>query len=145
MMIRNGKVILLVLAALGLMAGQAAAQTLVFIADVPFSFSVDNVTLPAGKYEITQRLNTDAWDFTISDAMGAVKVFFATESAERSDRAPAFELTFDEIGGRYFLSRMWLADTSDGFYITKSREEKALMTGGAKPKTRSVKLMKKAG
>jgi len=141
---RVSGIIILGFAALALLAGEAAAQRIVYVADIPFSFTVNDVTLPPGKYEISQRLQIgDSWDFLLMDAKGAVKVIFGTESAERMSRQPNAELSFDEIGGRYFLSQLWLADTTDGFYVPKSREERALMKDGARPKKSGVNLTKK--
>jgi hypothetical protein len=63
----------LVVFALGMFTVVSYAQPVVYTADVPFSFTVNNVTLPAGTYEIRQLMNTEAWDFALSDAKGGVK------------------------------------------------------------------------
>jgi len=144
---RNGtRHLLMAVVTLLLATGIAQAQgniAYIYVADIPFSFTVDNVTLPAGQYEITQLMKTDAWDFSIANAKGDVKVVVATEPAGRPDMARTFELSFDQFGDKHFLNTIWLADTPYGFYIPKTGEEKTMMKDGTSPKSRSVKLNKK--
>lgn len=137
---------LLAAAALVLTAGLAQAQgniTYMYVADIPFSFTVDNVTLPPGQYEFTQLMQTDAWDFSIANAKGDVKVIIATEPAHRTDMARTYELTFDQFGNKHYLSQIWLAETPYGFYVPKTNEEKGMMKDGTMPKSSTVKLKKK--
>jgi hypothetical protein len=129
--------------ALGMFTVASYAQPVVYTADVPFSFTVNNVTLPAGAYEIRQLTNTDAWDFVLTDAKGMTKVIFSAESAERGNRPATYELTFDEIGTDHFLSNIWLADQDTGFYVPKTKSEIAMMKKLMPMKPAHVSMKKK--
>jgi hypothetical protein len=59
------------------------------------------------------------------------------------NRSGAYELVFDVIGDKYFLSRLWLEGETDGFYVAKSSIERALLKGGMMPKTHHIPLNKK--
>jgi hypothetical protein len=134
--------------AVGLLSGLGLAQGstgVVVTADIPFSFTVGNTTLPAGKYEISQMLGTDAWDFSIADSTGKVRVIVGTEPAEMGKRARAFELTFDVFGDKHFLNYIWLEDTMYGFYVPKAKDEMTLWKNGMTPVTHTVSMKKKAG
>jgi hypothetical protein len=120
-------------------AGSALAQPEILIADVPFSFMVENTTLPAGTYEIQE---VDPWEFVLSNAKGDVKVTFVTEPAERLSRASVGELIFNEYGGRHFLAKMWFPGAVDGYALTKTRTERALMKM-TPPPIKTVPLKKK--
>ena len=130
---------ILMIAALAAWAGPALAQPQILAAEIPFAFTVENATLPAGTYEIRQ---VDSWEFVLSDAMGVVKVAFVTEPAERLDRASAGELIFSVYGDKHFLSKMWFPGAMEGYELARPRAERALMKMAPAP-TKSVPLKKK--
>ncbi len=136
-------VAVLALMTLGLGAAVAppqAAETVV-VADIPFAFTVEKTTLPAGRYEFSQAYD-QPWEWTVADAKGAVKVIFETEPAPRLSPPKAYELGFDVVGGKYFLNYVWLASESDGFYVPMVKAEKALIKKEM-PKKEKVALKKK--
>ncbi len=135
--------VLLVLA-LGIVAGMARAQMPVtLVADIPFSFTVEKTTLPAGKYEV-QQMSDQPWEWTIADAKGMVKVIFSTEPAETMNPTKLDELQFNVYNGKEsFLSRLWITGDKDGYYITKSGAERALLKKGT-VKIHRVPMNKKA-
>lgn len=47
------------------------------------------------------------------------------------------------VGGKYFLTNIWLSGDEDGHYVAMSRSEKALMKNGVKAKEEHVPLKKK--
>jgi hypothetical protein len=141
---KNKTMIGLALAVFGvaLLAGIGRSQIRdVLTADIPFSFTVERTTLPAGTYTITQSQESTS-DWTIADAKGAVRVIFLTEPAESVNRPGAYMLEFDSIGGRDFLSSLWLEGDHDGFAIAKSAAEKSMLMSG-KPTKHHVTLHKK--
>lgn len=86
---------------------------------VPFSFVVENTTLPAGHYLIDRVMNNDlvAWKIQNVEAGGAT-VLFLTESWERpasTDRKSYVD--FKAIGGEHYLSTFWFAGEPDGFHL----------------------------
>jgi len=80
------------LLALGLVHGNAVAQTEMIIADIPFEFTVSNTTLPAGRYDITK---VEPWEFVLANAKGDVKVIFQTEPTENLSTPKVFEVIFN--------------------------------------------------
>jgi hypothetical protein len=109
---------------LGLLVGTAAAQQAVITADIPFSFTVENTTLPAGKYDVEQ---ITAWEFAITSATGQVKVLFFTEPTEAAMKPANYELYFDVMGDKHFLSKIWYQDDNWGYYLSKSRTERTYL------------------
>lgn len=135
--------LVLVLLSMGFGPTPASAQEgVTIVADVSFAFMVDNTMLPAGKYEFTQSYD-QPWEWTVNDAKGAVKVIFSTEPAEMMRPPRAYEVTFDLVDGKYFLTNVWLGGDEDGYYIAMSRSEKALMKKGMRPKEERVPAKKK--
>ncbi len=137
-------VLVLVLLSLGFGAGSARAQqaAVTVVADIPFSFMVERTLLPPGKYEFAQTYD-EPWEWSVSDAKGMVKVLFSTEPAEMMNPPRSYEVTFDVIGGKYFLSNIWLASDSDGFYVAMTGAEKGMLKQGVKPKEERVPAKKK--
>jgi hypothetical protein len=138
------KEMVLLTLALGLVAGLARAQMPVtLVADIPFSFTVERTTLPAGKYEV-QQMSDEPWEWTIADAKGTVKVIVSTEPAETMNPPKLDELQFNVYNGKeHFLSRVWIQGDTDGYYITKSAAERKLLKKGT-GKVHRVPLSKKA-
>jgi hypothetical protein len=134
-------VLVLLLMGLGPVPGHAQ-EGVVVVATVPFAFMVDNTMLPAGQYEFTQMYD-QPWEWSVADAKGMVKVLFSTEPADMMNPPRAYEVTFDNVNGKYFLTNVWLSGDEDGFYVAMSRSEKALMKKGVKAKEERVPAKKK--
>ena len=100
----------------------ASAQSISVRANVPFSFIVNRITLPAGEYLVESadnqgralrfaNLNSQARDLVISNYCGGVAA--ATQT----------KLIFHRYGDRYFLKRIWVAGNSAGHeFLTSPRE-----------------------
>ena len=116
----------------------------ILTANIPFNFTVENTTLPAGTYEFTQTV-AQPYTWYVSNAKGDVKIVFYTEPAEMVTRPGTFQIVFATYGDQYFLSRIWLEDQRDGFYIPKTRVERDMMNKGQKPVMKSVPIKKKSG
>jgi hypothetical protein len=121
----------LTLLAMALVCGSAISQTLTeaVVADIPFSFTVDNATLPPGKHE-SQKVGP--WEFEMADAKGDFKVIFLTEPTESVEQAKAPELVFNVYGDKHYLSKIWFEDEEGGYcyYLAKSRSERASFKSG---------------
>lgn len=109
-------------------------------ANVPFAFVVGDTTLPAGKYQIRTIDDMASNVLEIRSANSRTSVIFDTENAEaRGERIESkTELVFDKVEGQYFLSQIWVAGTSTGNELTKSRTEKRLTNGGSQSEKHSV-------
>ena len=109
-------------------------------ANVPFAFAVGNTMLPAGKYQI-RRLDDNAPNvLELTSANGRTRVIFDSEDAEMRAEQPASktELVFDKVGDQYFLNRIWVAGSSSGIEMPKSRMEKRLTDGGSQSEKHSI-------
>ena len=143
-MIRNlGKLFLAlcVLAVGGGIVANAQVDTVPQIeVNVPFAFVVGDTSLPAGKYQIKTIDDTanDVLEIRSADSRTAV-IFNTTDAQTRRDQIESkTELIFDKVEGQYFLSQIWVAGTSTGNELTKSRMEKRLTDGGSQSEKHSV-------
>jgi hypothetical protein len=108
--------------------------------NVPFAFVVGDTSLPAGKYQIKTLDDTanDVLEIRSADSRTAV-IFNTADAQTRRDQIESkTELIFDKVQGQYFLSQIWVAGTSTGNELTKSRMEKRLTDGGSQSEKHSV-------
>jgi hypothetical protein len=102
-------------------AGSALAQDDMVTANVPFSFTVNGRTLPAGYYTLGHDINTPRM-LKIESERGVVAVTAVTvpDSAREGDA----KLVFHHYGNQYFLSEIRTADSSTSCHLTTSKQEK---------------------
>ncbi len=96
-------------------AGTARATTLADIS-VPFPFTVDGVSLPAGRYQV-ERLAEDPSALTIRDVqqrVGTIVLAVPTQGTDPSGDDPA--MTFVKGDHGYMLKRLW-TDRHDGWTL----------------------------
>jgi hypothetical protein len=146
-MIRNLSKLLLALCLLtvggGIVANAQITTGVTIEANVPFTFMVGDTTLPAGKY-VVQVIDGDSANvLELRSVKGHTSVVFDTEPAEaRGEQIERKdELVFQQIGDRYFLSQVWMAGSSSGNELVKSRMEKRLEASGGRSERRSVTAM----
>ncbi len=101
-------------------AVSAAAQSDVVEVNVPFNFTVNNTSLPAGDYTFDI---TDPGLLVIRDHSKNVK---ATEFGQRGSIAPGKPnaLIFHRYGNQYFLSGVRLDSASNGVFLPAAKLEK---------------------
>jgi len=128
-----------ILLAIALFWGSLSAQEFRLDADIPFSFTVENANLPAGKYLIRQ-LGPN--ELSISSEKGDVFVYFITEFMDRPTPVKDSELVFNLYGDKHFLSEIWQVGEASGLYLIKSRTEHKLLKNEPR-KTEKVKAVKK--
>jgi hypothetical protein len=88
-----------------------------FRANVPFQFSVDNKTMPAGEYSIIHRgvfLRLDS---------GKNGIYVLTAVGEPSLNGHT-SLVFDRVQGSYYLRKLVAPSSSDSMDLPASRTEK---------------------
>jgi hypothetical protein len=94
-------------------------------ANVPFAFTVGDKALPAGEYtasSITQ--SNAAVVIRSSDSKdAAVRLSNAVKAGDSESQA---KLVFHRYGQRYFLSEVWLGDTT-GHQLLKSKQERSII------------------
>lgn len=112
-------------------------------ADIPFSFTVENTTLPAGKYVISAPVESDPQVLEIHQENGDLSVLFLTEEAASHMRETRTELVFHRIGDKEFLSQVWMAGSSTGSRLIPSRTEKKMQESGAETHTHRLSCQAK--
>jgi hypothetical protein len=97
------------------------------IAQVPFDFIVGNKTLASGQYHV-RAVNSAGDALSIRNAESkdqALSLTDGTGSAKDRNNVEA-RLVFHRCGNTYFLSQVWMAGSSAGRELRKTRQERAI-------------------
>ena len=116
---------LISLLSLLLVAGSAVAQTNVR-ANIPFSFTASNKTLPAGAYEIRRLGSGDTKMLVLQGREGGGSMIIGTNAMDTLKPPDKSKLVFHKYGTQYFLSEIWVAGNQRGNCLPKSSHEKEL-------------------
>jgi len=106
-------------------------------ADIPFSFTVNNTTVPAGTYTLT-RLDSAPNVMLIRDRDGHAAAIFLTRDAVMTKEPRETELIFDRIGDTYFLSKIFEEGNKIGIGLPKPRAERDLEKEASTMRVESV-------
>jgi hypothetical protein len=102
-------------------AGSALAQDHKVTATVPFNFTVNGQTLPAGNYTLGSDIDSPRM-LTISDRQkGVVMTAITVPDSEASADS---KLVFHRYGNQYFLSEIRTANSSMTCHLVTSKQEK---------------------
>jgi hypothetical protein len=128
------KQLLSVLGMLGLLmiTAPAFAQSMNVLANVPFSFSIDKSTLPAGEYQIRAVDTPGGHVLAIRNREAKIGRMFLTNSVYHSASGAYSEnpkLVFKRYGDQYFLSQIWLEGNNTGRELPTSVRERELARG----------------
>ena len=109
-------------------------------ANIPYSFVVNNTTLPAGTYVITvaDPYASDLTVLEIRSANGKTGVLFDTQPVTVPGLAPQTALVFDKIGDTYFLSKVFMKDYEGGNQLLKSKTQRRLEENGSIAESHSI-------
>jgi len=103
-----------------------SAQSLSLTANVPFEFTVGNVTMPAGEYRVLSTSTRQIIKISNETQMSAVALVatLGTDSGTLA-RAGSPRLIFNRYGNHYALAQIW--DGSQyGREVPKNRSEREL-------------------
>lgn len=96
-------------------------------ADIPFEFVVGSRTLAAGEYVVGQAStnSADAIAVRSSDGSGhsAIRI---TNAISASAPKRKTTLTFLRYGNTYYLSQVWIAGSTEGRELLKSKSERSV-------------------
>ena len=109
-------------------AASAPAQTGGLLkADIPFTFTVGDKTLPTGEYVI-ERINrqTNQETLWIRSADGRISVLVRTMPAQTGAAQEKTKLIFNRYGESHYLSQLWASADGWGLALPESRAERAL-------------------
>jgi hypothetical protein len=109
-----------------LVAGSAIAQSDHVRANIPFSFTVENKTLPAGAYDVEALSISDAQHLVLRSEDSSSNTIVGCNTAQVLTPANKTELVFDRYGDKYFLSEIWVQGATHGRHLPKSSREKEL-------------------
>ncbi len=123
---------------LAALAVPLSAQTIRLNANIPFRFTVNGVSMPAGNYMVEK---SSASSFvTLSDSRENTAVAAPVSSAGVLDNGNGDEakLYFHRYGDQYFLSQIWDGPEHAGIAVWKSRAEIELLGDTSKPATVTI-------
>lgn len=95
---------------------QAADQLVVRI---PHEFVVGSKTLPAGTYRVTRASSTDTKELVLTSLENRAGVLIVSDVVEEA-QADKPSLTFQRVGGQYFLSKIETEDHAFGITVSKA-------------------------
>jgi len=124
-----------IILATALAAGAQAQTTQRVIANIPFAFTANNKTLPAGKYTITVlNSSSDRKALQIRSMNGRFSAMVLTNSVIGSVADDA-KLVFERYDDRYFFAHAQLAGDSTILAAPRSNKEHKHATATAKKKS----------
>lgn len=109
--------------ALALLAAQAGRAQEPVLANIPFAFTVGDMTLPAGEYRV-EKIRDSAPALLIQRTDGGASVIVVTYAVEANAPQAQTKLIFYRHGKQCFLSQVWTAGNARGRELPHSRKEK---------------------
>ncbi len=109
-------------------AHSAVAQSHAVKVNVPFSFTIHNTTLPAGKYTISSELRDPA-TLIIRDERNKPQVIF-TGMDDPGASTQTSGLVFHQYGDQYFLSEIRFASASKAVFLPPAKLEEHIRKQG---------------
>lgn len=104
---------------------QAVNQPAKLVVDIPFAFSIDYKTMPAGEY-VVQTVATAGDALLIQSADGNTSTLRHCEAIEHPKEKTNAKLVFHRYGQRYFLAEVWNGKDQAGRQLMKSVDERSL-------------------
>jgi hypothetical protein len=110
------------------------------VAKVPFNFTVNNVTLPAGDYTLRSMRSGDAVAIQNLETGRTVYVQAPTMTAtHQGTKEETGTLIFHRYGERYFFSEVWTPEGLRG-HVAPSKQERELKSSSAEKQIASVTI-----
>ena len=103
----------------------AQGRTLIRNAKIPFDFSVNDKTFPAGVYSVT-RVNPEKIMLRLNSEDGGEAINIMTIPVQANGSPKTAKLIFSRYGETYFLSQIWELGETQGHKLLKSRTERSV-------------------
>jgi hypothetical protein len=103
-----------------------AAQTSRKTVTIPFSFNVEEKTLPAGEYTIEPYRTSYNNLWLLKSQDGDSKILFTTNSVGSVETQRKDMLVFRRYGSQHFLAQIWTAGSSSGRELVVRRPKAEL-------------------
>lgn len=123
---------------LTLVGGSLWASEPVVKATIPFDFVVADTALPHGVYTVEPLMDSDKVAWVLRSLDGRTSVDFLTNDAETRQPVKKSSLEFNDVGGKHFLSQIWIAGDPSGRELSPARQERMMMQKGMKAKKNMV-------
>lgn len=111
-------------------------------ADVPFAFTVENRSFPAGEYVLANVNQSNPNTMELRSEDGRAHILFNTEGPSQSADPSKAEFVFDKVGDQYFLAAVDSMEGAEGGALAKSREEARLESSGVAVEHHRVPLVR---
>ncbi len=95
-------------------------------ATVPFAFSLDQKSMPAGAYEISSQSNNALIVRNLDTSEARLVIESMHVEASQASDAPHAKLVFRKYGDQYFLAEIWDGQSHTGIDFPESKREKEL-------------------
>jgi len=109
-----------------LVSGAYAQMETHIIANIPFAFIAGTKTFPAGEYTIDRPSINEPGLILIRGVDNKQALFLNVENVQARKTPEKTELVFNEIGDKYFLSKIWVTGEDSGREIPKPRPDREL-------------------
>ena len=116
---------LISLLSLLLVAGSAIAQSGPVRSNIPFDFTVEGKTVPAGTYTIGHEGYSPEL-LLLQSNDSKLQMIVGSNAAENQHGANKTKLVFNRYKDQYFLSEIWVQGATRGRQIPRSAREKEL-------------------
>ncbi len=124
----------------GALSVPLSAQTMTLKANIPFQFSVQGKTMPAGQYLIQR--DGGSQFVRLSDRAADTSVIVRVSSSATLDNGARNEakIYFDKYGNQYFLHGIWDGYMDGGVLMPKTHAERELSHSASlgQPETTAV-------
>jgi hypothetical protein len=100
-------------------------------ANIPFDFVVGNKTLPAGAYSLG-KVTANADGILIRSRDGEHNAIRLTNTVSSNAPKRKTTLSFLRYGDTYYLAEVWIAGSSEGREMVKSKAERELARNSSK-------------
>ena len=95
------------------------------VADIPFEFTVSNVSVPAGEYTLIEQSAQSDMIRIVNDETRKSVMVLALHTGTDHSKAATGKVIFHRYGDRYFLAGVWTPNGLDG-RVPPSKEEREL-------------------
>jgi hypothetical protein len=115
-----------------------------FVAKVPFNFTVCREELPAGKYTVFRASGAGSNVLAIRSEDGRSVDIACTQDVQSPNVVTEGKMVFNRYDDQYFLSEVWWPGVVTGYELVKTDKERALIkelsVGQAKPVKKKEKV-----
>lgn len=106
-----------------LVAAQPGRAQEPVLANIPFAFTVGNMTLPAGEYRV-EKVRDGSPALLIQRTDRGASIIVVTSAVEVNRPQAQTKLIFHRYGKQCFLSQVWTEGNARGRELPNSRKEK---------------------